>query len=79
LAGKKYDLSAKKPLRPPAPIRKYPLTGGAEAPTGSQTGRGRDAAAREAPKTETDEAGRAQKKVAQSVRFCLSLFEIDGD
>jgi len=28
----------KKPLQPPASIRKYPLTGGAEAAAGRQTG-----------------------------------------
>ena len=33
---KKCHLSEKKPLRPPAPIRKHPLTGGGYASNGSQ-------------------------------------------
>lgn len=34
----KMQVSPKKPLRGPDPNRKYPLTGGAEVPTGRQTG-----------------------------------------
>jgi hypothetical protein len=35
---KKYDFSGKKVLQAPAPIRKYPLTGGAEALDGAPDG-----------------------------------------
>ena len=72
-------IRSKKLLRPPAPGRKHPLTGGAEAPTGRQTGRSGNAESNEAElKTEIDEAGRAKKNSALPGDFVSALFEIDG-
>jgi hypothetical protein len=66
----------KKSLRAPAPIRKYPFTGGAEAPTGRQTERRSDASqGPTATNIEAAEAGCA-KKTALPVDFVSTLFEI---
>jgi len=63
---KKRHLSRKKLLRPPAHIRKHPLTGGAEAPTGRQTDQTETQVRRTGSEAgiktlEISEAGRAAK------------------
>jgi len=74
---KKDAVSQKKGLRPPGPIRKCPLTGGAEALTGTPDGTTNIAStAREVKNTEAYEAGRAKKKRAHPVNFVSTLFEI---
>ena len=62
----------KNPLRTPAAIRKYPLTGGAEALTGRQTGR---RATRRKQTSEADMARRAKKTGRISVNFVSTLFD----
>lgn len=65
-------------MQPPAPIRKYPLTGGAEALDGAPTGRADKKAGNEADNTpEAFEAGRAKEKRAHPVNFVSTLFEIE--
>ena len=72
---KKYEkrgFPQKNPLRTPAAIRKYPLTGGAEALTGRQTGR---RATRRKQTSEADMARRAKKTGRISVNFVSTLFD----
>jgi len=76
---KKCHLSAKKHLRPPAPNRKYPLTGGAEAHNGTPDGRRSDAPEAARRKILEMRIGRrCQVRMALRLVFCLALFEIAG-
>ena len=72
---------SKKPLRISGVIRKYPLTGGAEALTGRQTGGtdGNERASNETQRrtSEVLQAGRADKFRAHPVSFVSTLFDID--
>jgi hypothetical protein len=76
----KCHVARKNPLRAPALIRKYPLTGGAEASAGRQTGSSRKA---DAPKRnkhrEIEQAGAPKEEVGAHVGFVSPLFDIAGD
>ena len=69
--------SRKKLLRHPAPNRKYPLTGGAEAHNGTPDGRDGNGPKRGGTrKSEVLQAGRAKEVRAHPVGFVSTLFEI---
>ena len=76
----KCHVPSKNPLRVPGLIRKYPFTGGAEAPTGRQTGQRRQAkATRRNKNREIEQAGVPQRKEAPRPILVSPLFEIAGD
>ena len=67
---KKDDVSRKKGLRGAAAIRKYPLTGGAEAHNGTPDGTTeRRSEGKRGKKLEVTDAGCAKKKMALRVDF----------
>lgn len=65
---KKCHVSEKKPLRPPAPNRKYPLTDAADT---LQRGAGRAKRNGRRIKQRTDRAGGAKKEMARWFGFVL--------
>jgi hypothetical protein len=79
MTQKKCHVSPKKPLRGPALIRKYPLTGGAEAHNGMPDGTTEQRSiGKDGKKTEISEAGRVEEVTAHLGDFVSMLFEIDG-
>ncbi|MEO3414297.1 hypothetical protein AAFO92_06565 [Roseovarius sp. CAU 1744] len=74
---KKDDVYRKKGLRGAAAIRKYPLTGGAEAHNGTPDGMsGTHSQGSPGKNTEVTDAGCAKKNGALRVDFVSTLFEI---